>query len=81
MVVVATPANSTEVRAWEMGTDKGIYGFSGLSMDSSIDKKIKVLLKDNEVFAFLGEEEETTSITNVYITETSDNELSICWRC
>jgi len=77
LVVVATPANSTEVRAWEMGTDKGIYGFSGLSMDSSIDKKIKVLLKDNEVFAFLGEEEETTSITNVYITETSDNELSI----
>lgn len=77
LVVVATPANSTEVKAWEMGTDKGIYGFSGLPMDSCIDKQISVLLKENEVFAFLKVENEKPTITNVYIKSSIDKEVSI----
>lgn len=76
-VLVATPANSTELDAWEMGTDKGIYGFAGLPMDAYIDKQIKVLLKDNEVFAFLNVEDEKPTITNVYIADTSEDEITI----
>lgn len=77
LVVVATPANSTEVKAWQMGTDKGIYSFSGFSMDSCIDKQIKVLLKDNEIFAFLGIESDAPKISNVYITDCNNKEVSI----
>ncbi|HHW67997.1 MAG: putative rane protein [Defluviitaleaceae bacterium] len=76
-VLVATPANSTELDAWEMGTDKGIYGFAGLPMDAYIDKQIRVLIKDNEVFAFLRVEDEKPVITNTYIADTSKDEITI----
>ncbi|NLM13706.1 MAG: SpoIID/LytB domain-containing protein [Epulopiscium sp.] len=77
LVLVATPANSTELNAWEMGTDKGIYGFAGLPMDAYIDKQIRVLLKDNEIFAFLRIENEKPTITNTYIADTSEDEITI----
>lgn len=77
LVLVATPANSTELDAWKMGTDKGIYGFAGLPLDAYIDKQIRVLLKDNEIFALLKVENEKPSITNVYIADSSENNVNI----
>ncbi|WP_058486641.1 SpoIID/LytB domain-containing protein [Defluviitalea phaphyphila] len=77
IVLVATPANSTELDAWKLGTDKGIYGFAGLSMDSYIDKEIKVLLKDNEIFAFIKVENDSPIMTNIYIDDINNDELTI----
>lgn len=77
LIVIATPANNTEVEAWNMGTDKGIYSFFGLPMDAYIDKQIRVLVKDKEVFGFIKIENEEPTITNCYIPDSVKDEITI----
>jgi stage II sporulation protein D len=69
--LIATPANNETLDSWEMATDKGIFGFSGLPMDAYLDQTIKFLLKDNEIVAFLDVVDITPTVTNAYITATS----------
>ena len=77
IIVIGTPANTSSLPSWSMGTDQGIYGFTGLAMDSYMDQKIQVLLKGNEILAFLGVVEENPTITHAYIQNTEQEQLTI----
>ncbi len=76
LILFATPSNAS-LNAWTMATDKGIYSFSGYSMDAYIDKKIRVLCKGDEIVGLLEIVEERPVLKNAYLREWRDKELTV----
>lgn len=58
-------------------TDKGPFSCDGIALDTFIDKKIRVLIKDNEIIAASAISEETPVIKNAYIVSASSDSLLI----
>lgn len=77
LVVLTTPANDATQTPWTMTTDRGSYGFCGLNMDAYIDCKIKVYSKDYEIIALVDVEETEPTLTNAYLKDYKENELTI----
>ncbi len=76
-ILVATPGNNAQLSSWNMATDKGIFGFAGLPIDAYMDQKIKLLMKDGEVFAFLEAEEKMPLLTHGYIAKVEEDSITI----
>jgi stage II sporulation protein D len=77
MYIFATPAISNELDSWEVVTDKGIYNFEGLYMDEFIDKRIEVLVKDNDILHIGTVIEEEPILENAYLISINENEAEI----
>lgn len=77
LIILNTPSNTINQTAWTMNTDKGVYSFTGLNMDSYIDCKVKTYTKDNEIIVFVNVEDSQPIITNAYLVESSESELKI----
>lgn len=67
--IVATPATNETLKAWTVATDKGIYGFEGLILDSFKDYTLKVLARDNEILGVVETISDTSQISKCYISE------------
>ncbi|NMA83410.1 MAG: SpoIID/LytB domain-containing protein [Epulopiscium sp.] len=77
LVIIGTPANTPELPPWSMGTDQGIYGFSGLVMDSYMDQKVRLLVRGTEIVAFLDLIEENPTLNHVYVQEMTHEAITI----
>ncbi|MDF2819794.1 MAG: putative rane protein [Clostridiales bacterium] len=77
MVIIGTPANIAGLNAWELVSDKGKFVFEGLSVDRLIDKRIRVLIRDEEIIAVLDMIDNNPLITNAWIEEVKEKEVRI----
>lgn len=67
LVVSGTPLNVDGAPAWTGYTSQGVVGFEGLSLDSYIDKEIRVLMKNQEIIRVTELISEEAVYSNVWI--------------
>lgn len=77
IIVFATPANNSELNAWEMATNKGIYSFEGLTVDAYMDKEIQVIVRGNEIIAVEKIVDTKPSLTNAYVKNISNKKATV----
>ena len=63
--------------SWQIATDRGIIKCSGYSTDIYVDKKIKVMLKGDELIGVLSVQENTANLYNVYIEKIGTDKINI----
>ena len=63
--------------SWQIATDKGVLNCSGYSTDIYIDKKIKIMLKDNEIIGVFSVEDSVIELSNVYIEKIDSNKINV----
>lgn len=77
-VVIMTNAESNgKLRRWMAITDKGPLSYEGLYINRYNDRRIKILEKDGEAVAILGEEDREPTIRNAYIVKTAPDSITI----
>ena len=76
-VVLATVANSPQLGRWNVITDNGPVTCFGINLSEYIDKEIRVLIKDGDVLAVLGIENEAPTIRNAFVVDSNENEITI----
>jgi stage II sporulation protein D len=67
LIVFATPSTSSELNAWKMATNHGMYSFEGLTLDCYLDNEIEVMIRDSEIIAVTGVISNSPKLTNAYI--------------
>ncbi len=67
VIIVGTISNVPTFKPWIAATDVGQCGFDGLTLDSCIDKKISVLMRDNEIITILDVVDENVTYNNAWI--------------
>ncbi len=77
IIILATPGTDENLGPWKAATDQGEYGFEGLSMDSYIDKQIKVLVKNNEILGVVEVVNENPTLESAYITHIEKDQVEI----
>ena len=63
--------------SWQIATDRGIIKCSGYSADIYVDKKIKVMLKGDELIGVLSVQENTINFYSVYIEKINADKINI----
>lgn len=76
LVLFATPASS-ELEAWQIATDQGIYSFSGYALDAYLDKKVKFLVKGNELIEAMEIVENTPVLEGAYLEKKEGSQLTV----
>lgn len=67
LVIVGTISNVPTFEPWIAATDMGMCGFDGLALDSCIDKKVNVLMRDNEIITVLDVVDKNVTYNNAWI--------------
>ena len=67
LMVVGTISNVPTFEPWVAATDIGQCGFDGLSFDYYIDKKIEVLIRDNEIITVLDVVDKNVTYSNAWV--------------
>ncbi len=67
MTVVGTISNVPTFEPWVAATDMGVCGFDGLTLDYCIDKKIEVLMRDDEIITVLDTIDKNVTYTNAWV--------------
>ncbi len=76
MTVVGTISNVPTFEPWIAATDIGICGFAGLSLDYCIDKKIEVLMRDDEIITVLDTVDTNVTYTNAWIMSVNNGVIT-----
>ncbi len=77
LIVVGTSANTVDLPPWTVGTDQGLYNFTGLVLDGYMDQKIQVLLKGKEIIGVLDVIDENPTLFHTYIVKQLQEKLTI----
>ncbi len=72
-----TPDNVETAGAWTAYTRDGRFLFEGLSLDSYIDTKIRVLVRDQDILRVEGMVSEEIVYENAWISGYSENEVTV----
>lgn len=72
LLVYGTPLNVEGSAAWVAYTSQGDLGFEGLSLDTYIDKEIKVWIRNKEIIRVEGVVSEDVVYRNVWIISASE---------
>lgn len=75
-VVVATPSNMSNGVEWQAFTDEGEYRFTGLSIDSAIDKSVTFIAKGREIIC-VKEVNKEAKLNNAWVISESDGNLKV----
>lgn len=75
--VYGTPDNVETAAAWTAYTKDGKYMFEGLSLDAYIDRKIRVLVRDNDILKVEEMVSEDIVYENAWISGYSGNEVTV----
>jgi stage II sporulation protein D len=67
--ILATPTTQTQLGAWHVATDKGIYHFEGLILDPYKDYTIKAMVVDHEILGIMEVMSNETTINQAKIYE------------
>lgn len=71
--VYGTPLNVENTAAWVAYTNEGTLGFEGLSLDSYIDKEIRVLIRDNEMIHIDSLVSDDVTYRNVWVLSADES--------
>lgn len=69
LMLYGTPMNVRSAPAWTAYTSEGKFRFEGLSLDSYIDWKLKVLIKGGEIIAVRDVLDDSVTYKNVWLTK------------
>ncbi len=75
MNIVATVSNAPTLPSWNTVTTEGTYLFTGLSMDYYIDKRVSVLVKENEILCILEVISTEISYNNVWVISIENGKI------
>lgn len=76
-IVLASPDNNTNLKNYNLISDQGAFSYEGLDVSYYIDKKIKALVKNNEIIAIIGISEENPTLKNAYVVKNTESEITI----
>lgn len=83
LIIFSTPANG-DMDSWHMATDQGIYSFSGYAMDAYVDKKVKFLVKGQEIVEAMEIVEKSPVLEGAYLQKQEGNKIAVfmggAWR-
>lgn len=77
ITVLASPGNNGLLTGYNLISDTGPYTFTGLFMDTYIDKKIKVLVKGKEILGVISVTDMQPLIRNCYIAGITEKNITI----
>lgn len=77
IVILGTSSTLKDLSTYSCATDDGILSFEGMEMDKYINKKIKILKKDNEVLAILEVLSNTPVLNSSYIYKVNQDNLTL----
>lgn len=77
VVLYGTPSNLENAKMWEAYTDQEILRFEGLALDSYIDKKIEIMVKEQEIIAVLRVLDEKAVYENLWIAESGEGWIRV----
>lgn len=75
VVLYGTPANVENGEKWTCYTDKGSFGFEGLALDTYIDRKIRIFVRDGEIAGVSCLLSEEAEYKNVWLSETENHQI------
>jgi len=76
LVVVGTISNVPTFKPWVCATDIGMCGFDGLVLDYCIDKKVEVMMRDNEIITVLDVVDKDVTYANAWIESVNNGVIS-----
>lgn len=76
LTVVGTISNVPTFKPWIAATNIGMCGFDGLNFDYCIDKKIDVLMRDNEIITVLETVDKNVTYTNVWVMSVNNGVIT-----
>ena len=68
LLLYGTPSNVKDAPAWTAYTSEGNLQFEGLSLDTYIDRKLKVLVKESEIISLKDVTDDSVIYKNVWLT-------------
>lgn len=77
LLLYGTPDNVKEAAPWTAYTSEGIMGFEGLSMDSHIDREIRVLARNGEMIHLTEEVSEDVVYRNVWLAAGERDKMNL----
>jgi stage II sporulation protein D len=77
LIILASPDNNENLTGYSLISDIGAYSYEGIEASYYIDKKIQVLLKNNEIIAVVGVIDENPVIENCFIVQNTGQEITI----
>lgn len=77
LLLYGTPDNVKEAAPWTAYTSEGIMGFEGLSMDSYIDREIRVLARNGEMIHLSEEVSEDVVYRNVWLAAGERDKMNL----
>ena len=75
LTIAGTPSNVEGVGKWQACTDKGDYGFEGLSLDTYLDCRIVAYVRDKEIVAVKIKLSDEVTYMNVWLEKGQGNTL------
>ncbi|MDR1538329.1 MAG: SpoIID/LytB domain-containing protein [Clostridiales bacterium] len=76
-VVLASAGNNSKLQNWYMITDIGPYRHAGLNMDAYIDKRIQVIVKDDEVASLISVMDDAPIMKSVYVVNAGKENITV----
>ena len=75
--ILGTPATHSELDAWTVATNEGVYGFEGLILDLYIDQKVTAIVKNNEILGVIDLINEESVIEACFIEKVNDHTVTV----
>ncbi len=76
ITVVGTISNVPTFKPWMAATDIGMCGFEGLTLDYCIDKRVEVLMRDDEIISVLKEVDNKITYKNAWIMSVNNGVIT-----
>ena len=75
--ILATTSTNESLGAWEVLTDKGVYGFEGLILDPFVGYTLRTIVKDNEILGVVDTLSLKGQISNVYVVSVGEGVVTL----
>lgn len=76
MGILATPADDTTLKAWEVVTTVGNYGFEGLILDPLKGESVKAIVIGGEILAITSISQNSLNLKDCYIEEVDEGYIT-----
>lgn len=75
--ILATSLTDSKLGAWQVLTDKGVYGFEGLILDPCVGYTLQAIVKNNEILGIVDTMSATSSINECYVVSVEDGKATL----
>lgn len=66
-IILATPATNAQLPPWGSVSDAGAISHTGIVLDGYLDKQVRALMREGELLAVLGVEDESPTLVNALV--------------